>query len=74
MIFKFFKRKETKPISQSTQLWTEVSAEQQETMKGGYPWPGFPPTGGGGVGGIGGGSGAGYGGNSSPNSLTKKLK
>ncbi len=47
MISKFFKRKETKPSTQSTQLWTEVSSEQQETVKGGYPWPGFPPPGGG---------------------------
>jgi hypothetical protein len=45
MIFKFFKHQKTQPEPkpQSTQLWTEVSTKQQETMKGGYPWPGFPP-------------------------------
>ena len=49
MLSKRFKRKQPKPVSQSTQstqLWTEVSPEQQENMKGGYPWPGYPPAGG----------------------------
>lgn len=57
MISKLFKHKETtsklQPTQsklQPTQLWTEVNTNQQETMKGGYPWPGFPPTGGGGFG------------------------
>ncbi|MEM9976101.1 MAG: hypothetical protein AAF808_00575 [Cyanobacteria bacterium P01_D01_bin.2] len=50
MLSNFFKRKETKPAPQPTELWTDVSAEQQESMKGGYPWPGFPPVGGGGGG------------------------
>ncbi|MEO0432146.1 MAG: hypothetical protein AAF151_10685 [Cyanobacteria bacterium J06656_5] len=50
MLSNFFKRKETKPVPQQTELWTDVSTEQQESMKGGYPWPGFPPVGGGGGG------------------------
>lgn len=43
MISKIFKRKDIKPTPQPHELWTEVTTEQQETMKGGYPWPGFPP-------------------------------
>lgn len=53
MMSKIFKNQATQANSQATQspeLWTEVSTEQQETMKGGYPWPGFPPIGGGGGG------------------------
>ena len=38
-----FKRPETSPETESTAMWTEISEDQQETMKGGYPWPGFPP-------------------------------
>lgn len=55
MISKLFKKQpaqETSEVAQSTELWAEVSTEQQETMKGGYPWPGFPPIGGGGGGSV----------------------
>lgn len=49
MIFKFFKNKDTQVLPNKAQateaLWNEVSTEKEETMKGGYPWPGFPPPG-----------------------------
>ncbi|MEM9807974.1 MAG: hypothetical protein AAF959_22125 [Cyanobacteria bacterium P01_D01_bin.56] len=56
MIFNFFKNKDTQALpdkAQSTEeLWNEVSTEKEETMKGGYPWPGFPPPGVGGRRGV----------------------
>ena len=54
MILKLFRKKDAQTPPQKAQpteeLWTEVSTEQQETTQGGYPWPGFPPIGGGGGG------------------------
>jgi len=45
-----FKRQESVSEAESAVIFTEISEEQQEAMKGGYPWPGFPPVGGGGGG------------------------
>ncbi|MEO0541376.1 MAG: hypothetical protein AAFZ80_11000 [Cyanobacteria bacterium P01_A01_bin.105] len=46
---RLFKKKKPAVVEPTT-LWTEIKDEQQEAMKGGWPWPGFPPTGGGGGG------------------------
>lgn len=52
-----FKSEERATAVASTVILTEISEEQQEAMKGGFPWPWPFPPGGGGGGGFNGGNG-----------------